>query len=244
MLPKLGSFTFHIDSYVCDFKGKATLPVIGDFILQAATMHASERGFGYETMVKEYTAWVLSRLSVEMYDYPAYDEDIVIETWIEDVSRFFTQRCFRFVNGGQQTIGYARTIWAAIDMATRRPVDILAWKGEISDYIETERDCPVKKPEKIPAVDGETIHEYTVKYSDIDINRHVNSVKYIEHLVNVFDLEMFKNNDIGTFEIVYLTEGMFGDKLSIYQQARSANEYLMDVKKDGLSVCRSRIVWK
>jgi acyl-ACP thioesterase len=244
MLPKSGSFTFHIDSYICDFKGKVTLPVIGDFILQAATIHAAERGFGYETMVKEDTAWVLSRLSIEMYEYPAYDEDIVIETWIEDVSRLFTQRCFRFINRNQQTIGYARTIWAAINMLTRRPIDILAWKREILGYVETERNCPVKKPEKMSAVDEGTVHEYTVKYSDIDINKHVNSVKHIEYLVNIFDLEMFKNNDIGIFEIVYLTEGMFGDKLSIHQQVRNTNEYLMDVKKEGVSVCRSRIVWK
>jgi|GEM_PF-5589784 len=30
MLPKVGSFKFHIESYVCDFTGKATLPVRGN----------------------------------------------------------------------------------------------------------------------------------------------------------------------------------------------------------------------
>jgi acyl-ACP thioesterase len=245
MLSKTGSFTFHIESYVCDFEGKATLPVIGNLILQAATIHAGERGFGYEAIVKDRVAWVLSRLSLEMYSYPGHDEGLTIETWIEDIGRFFTQRCFRFINGQRETTGYARTIWAAIDMTTRRPIDILAWRPDMSQYVDAERHCPVKKPEKIVPVAGQPVDRYVVRYSDIDINRHMNSVKYMEHAVNVFDLEMFVHYSIRRFEIVYLQEGTFGDKLDLYREAVSPNEYLIDTRKaTGESVCRCRIVWE
>ena len=245
MLPKVGSFKFHIESYVCDFKGKATLPVMGTFILQAATIHAQQRGFGYESIVKDNVAWVLSRLSIEISEYPGHDEDLTVETWVEDVTRLFTQRCFKFINKGGNTIGYARTIWAAIDMKTRRPIDIPAWRPDIADYVDDTKKCPVEKPLKIPAVENiEPSMGYSVRYSDIDINRHMNSIKYIEHTLNVFDLEIFKEFNIRKFEIVYLSEGNFGNKLKLYKEEISLNEYLIDTKKDGESICRVRIIWK
>ena len=244
MLPKIGSFTFHIESYVCDFRGKVTLPVIGNFILQAATVHAQERGFGYEAISKDHTAWVLSRLSIDMYEYPGYDQDIIVETWVEDIARFFTQRCFRFTNQGGKVIGYARSIWAAIDMQTRRPKDLQTWRPDLADYIDDSINCPIDKPAKIAAVEGEPVMGYTVRYSDIDINCHMNSIKYMEHSLNIFDLNIFKQKDICRFEMVYLAEGVFGEKLKLYKQEINPDEFLIDTKKGEESICRSRIIWK
>lgn len=244
MLLKVGSFRYRIESYVCDFNGKATLTVIGNFILEAATNHATERGFGYDDIVKDNAAWVLSRLVVEMYEYPGNDEEIIVETWIEDLTRFFTQRCFRFLNTDGKTIGYARSIWAAIDIKTRRPIDIPAWRPDLANYVDDTLECPVTKPEKIPGVDLEPISGYSVRYSDIDINRHMNSIKYIEHTIDVFDLNAFKSGIIRKFEMVYLAEGVFGDKLKLHKENLNETEVLVDTKKDGTSICRCRIFWE
>jgi hypothetical protein len=56
-------------------------------------------------------------------------------------------------------------------------------------------------------------------------------------------LNLFQEKLIRKFEIVFLAEGMFGDKLKLYMQNRSENEYLIDTKKGGESICRSRIIW-
>ncbi|GHV59735.1 acyl-ACP thioesterase [Bacteroidia bacterium] len=245
MLSKTGSFKFHIESYVCDFTEKATLPVIANFILDAASIHAQQRGFGYAEISKDNVAWVLSRLSIEMSEYPGHNQDLTVETWIENVNHFFTQRSFRFIDQNGKTIGYARTIWAAIDTTTRRPIDIQVWRPDMLEYVEEEKECPIDKMSKIPSVEGvEPSIGYSVRYSDIDINKHMNSVKYIEHVINVFDLAVFKEKFIHKFEIVYLMEGVFGDKLKLYTQPVSENEYVIDTKKSNESICRTRIIWK
>ena len=245
MHSKTGNYSFHIESYVCDFTGKATLPLIGNFILQAATIHASERGFGYDQISKDNAAWVLSRLSIEMYEYPNYDQDLIVETWVEDVTRFFTQRCFCFIDKSNKIIGYARTIWAAIDMQPRRPIDIPAWLPDLMKYIENEKICPIEKMEKMPNITGENpVMGYSIRYSDIDINQHMNSVKYIEHTINIFDLNTFKNKRIGKFEMIYLAEGKFGDKLKLYRSDLSENECFIDTKREQESICKSKISWK
>jgi len=245
MLSKTGSFKFHIESYVCDFTEKATLTVISRFLLDAASIHAQQRGFGYEQISKDNVTWVLSRLSIQMEEYPGQNQDLTVETWIENVSRFFTQRCFCFINQSGKVIGYARTIWAAIGVQTRRPIDIQAWRPDMQQYVDTEKQCPIEKMSKIPPVNGiNSSMGYTMRYSDIDINKHVSSTKYIEHVTNIFDLNIFREKFIHKFEIVFLVEGMFGDKLKLYVQNLSENEYIIDTKKGEESICRSRIIWK
>lgn len=243
MKPKIGTFKFHVESYVCDFKGKLTLPVIGSYLLKAATLHAQERGFGYEDIVKDHTAWVLSRLVVEVSDYPGNDEELTVETWIEDVARYFTQRCFRFVDGQGKVIGHARSIWAAIDMATRRPKDIMSWRPDLAEYILADENCPISKPGKLAGVTGEALLSYPVRYSDIDINGHMNSIKYIEHTIDTFEQEMFRKGSIGSFEIAYLAEGAFGDLLEVYREETAPGEFLVDTKKGEQSICRCKIHW-
>jgi len=245
MLSKTGSFKFHIESYVCDFTEKATITVMSRFLLDAASIHAQEREFGYEDISKDNVAWVLSRLSIQMEEYPRHNQDLTVETWIENVARYFTQRCFCFIDQSGKTIGYARTIWAAIDMQTRRPIEIPAWRPDMLQYVDEEKICPIAKMSKIPPVENVVPEPgYTVRYSDIDINKHMNSAKYIEHAVNTFDLNIFREKFIHKFEIVFLAEGMFGDKLKLYKQCLSEDECIIDTKKGDESVCRSRIIWK
>ena len=84
---------------------------------------------------------------------------------------------------------------------------------------------------------------YSVRYSDIDINRHMNSIKYLEHTLNIFDLDIFKQKDIRKLEMVYLAEGIFGEKLKLYKQENNPDEFLIDTKRGEESICRSRIIW-
>ena len=173
-MEKVGLFHFVAEPYLMDFRGRVTLPMIGNYLIHAASSHAGERGFGFNDMSEHHTAWVLSRLAIELADD----------------------------NG--KTFGFARCIWAAFDGETRRPtlLDIEA----LGKYID-ERPCPIEKPGKImPAENKAEGIPYSIKYSDLDINGHFNSVKYIEHLLDLFDIDQFKTREIGRLEIAYQSE--------------------------------------
>ena len=245
MLSKIGKTKFHIESYVCDFNEKATITVVARLMLDAASIHAQERDFGYEHLLRDNVTWVMSRLSIQLDEYPGHNEYFTVETWVEAVNRTFTQRCFRFTNQSGKIIGYANSIWAAIDLTTRRPIDIVSWRPDMMDFIVEEKICPIEKMSKIPQLDEiESCMGYTVRYSDIDINKHMNSAKYIEHAVNTFDLNIFREKFIHKLDILYLAEGVFGDKVKLYKQSLSEDEYIIDTKKGEESVCRIRIIWK
>jgi len=244
MASKVGKYEFMIDAYLSDFRGKATLPMIGGFMLQCATKHAEERGFGYSFMTSRQRVWVLSRMAIELFEYPTNDTIMVIKTWVANVNRLFTERFFAFENADGKKIGYAKSLWASIDMETRRPTNVL----ELEDLVSfvTEEDCLIEGLTKIPVLKDnyEKAGEFTVKYSDVDINKHLNSMKYIEHFVDVFDIDMFREKEIKRFEINYLSEGQYGSKIEIIQREEEDSQFILEMKNGESIVSATRITWK
>lgn len=244
MTSLIGNYPFTIDPYITDFRGKATLPLMSSFILQVATKHADERGFGYSDMTGRKRAWVLSRMAIEMFEYPDKDTELNVKTWVADVNKFFTERCVSFETLEGKQIGFARTVWAAIDMETRRPTNVLEMGG-LADYKVEQQELPIEGTKKIPLLkDIEPIGKFTVRYSDIDINGHLNSMKYIEHFVDMFDMEMFKTKDIRRFEINYTNEAHFGTRLHLYKKEEAEGTYILEMKNDEALISSARVMWK
>jgi len=244
MFELIGKYKFEIDAYLTDFRGKATLPMIGGFLLQAATKHADERGFGYSDMTSQKRIWVLSRLAIEIFEYPKNDTTLVIKTWIASVNRMFTERHFTLEDSDGKELGYGRSIWASIDLETRKPTNLMALHG-LSDYINLEKEVPIDALSKIPALrdNYELASDFVVKYSDVDINKHLNSMKYIEHFVDVFDIEMFQEKEIRRIEINYISEGKYGTKLDIIQQQENEGVYILEMRDGDANVCSAKITW-
>jgi medium-chain acyl-[acyl-carrier-protein] hydrolase len=64
----------------------------------------------------------------------------------------------------------------------------------------------LKNQLNLGAVDGEEYDGFKVKYSDIDINGHVNSIRYIQWISDCFSLDCYRKCQVKRFEINYMTE--------------------------------------
>lgn len=242
---KIGSYQFVAEPFHVDFNGKLTLGVLGNHLLNSAGFHSSERGFGIADLNEEQYTWVLSRLAIELDDMPNQYEKFTVDTWVENVYRLFTDRNFALINKDGETIGYARSVWAMISMSTRKPADLLNMHGgSITDYI-SNRPCPIEKPSRIKVSSSEVASLMTARYSDIDINGHVNSVRYIEHILDLFPIEYYKVMHIQRFEIAYITESHYGDQLRFYKEnGEREGEYNVEIRKNNDDiVCRSKIIF-
>lgn len=241
---KIGTYSFVAEPFHVDFSGRLTMGVLGNHLLNCAGFHATERGFGIATLNESNYTWVLSRLAIELEEMPLQYESFSVQTWIENVYRLFTDRNFAILNKDGKPIGYARSIWAMISMDTRKPADLLSLhNGSIVDYI-CQKECPIEKPGRIKVNQKELAGEVVTKYSDIDINGHVNSIRYIEHILDLFPLEIFREKRIRRFEMAYNAESYYGDTLAFYKEQVSENEYDIEVKKNGQEVVvRSKVIF-
>ena len=242
---KIGNYPFVAEPFHVDFTGRLTMGVLGNHLLNCAGFHASERGFGIAEINENHYTWVLSRLAIELEDMPRQYEDFSINTWIENVYRLFTDRNFELVNKDGKTIGYARSVWAMISMDTRKPADLISLHGNNLGQYVSDRECPIDKPGRIKVSVDAPVEEYQTRYSDIDINGHVNSIKYIEHILDLFPMDTFKEKQVKRFEMAYVAESYYGDVLSFYLEEKNENEYDIEVKKNNQEVVvRSKVIFK
>ena len=144
----------------------------------------------------------------------------VHKTWV--LSRFVMEL-------DEMPVAYDRI---TIDTDTRQPVDILAERdGIITQYIETDEPCPIEPFQrvKLSKNGAECRRIVETRYSDVDVNGHINSVKYIEHILNLWGLDFYKTNRLKRFDIAYVAESHYGDLLHLYVEEVAAGEELKEV---------------
>ena len=89
---------------------------------------------------------------------------------------------------------------------------------------------------------AEFVHAIDTYYNDVDINGHINSVKYIEHILDIWPIDWYREHRIQRFEIAYVAEAHAGDKLSFYREKEDDNTYnVRIVRTDGTECCRSKV---
>ena len=237
------SYSFQVRPHHVDFQNKATLVSLVGFILGAAERNANENGFGLLNLLENDYTWVLSRLVVEMDRMPNDSDELNIETWIQDVNSLFTTRAMRISDVDNKVIGYVSTSWAMLNMATRQSV-LLNTRPELNEFIVPD-STPLGAPTRLPNVKGTVENSFKVKYSDIDINRHANTMHYIQWIVDCFSLDYYANHALKRFEINFLKELVFGDSGDVYRESKSETDFLFQVSAhEKGNVCRARMVFE
>lgn len=219
-LSKIGRYENVAEPFHCDVNGELFMGHLGNHLLNAADFHSSDRDFGMRTLNPIHKTWVLSRLVVEMEEMPKIYEHFSVETWIESALRFFSNRNFHIIGKDGETLGYGRSVWAMIDTETRQPCNLMDINdGRIVEWIETEKVNPIAKPSRVKmSQEAELVGDFTVKYNDVDINGHLNSVKSIEHVLDIFPMETYREQRIKRFDIAYVAEAYAGDTVRMYRE--------------------------
>ena len=250
-MDKVGIYEFMAEPFHCDFSQRLFMGHLGNHMLNAADFHSTDRGFGMRYLMTIQRSWVLSRLAIEMEEMPKMYTKFNVETWVESAMRYFTSRNFRVVDNEGKVYGYGRSIWAMIDTDTRQPTDIFAIDNRaIDNWIEKDKECPIDKGGRVKMGDGaELVRTIDTYYNDVDINGHINSVKYIEHVLDLWDIDWYREHQIKRFEIAYVAEAHQGDRLSFYREQTGENEYCVRIcmtdaaAGEEIETCRSKIMF-
>lgn len=205
-----------------------SLPLLTSKIIDIATEHANHLGIGNPFMPNDHTGWVLSRLTIEMKEYPIVDSTYKLSTWVESWNRHFSERAFCIEDKDGNVLGYARSIWMVLDTVTHANAGLSGLN--MRPEMIADKECPIKRqgkhfalvpPQEIESASGkflnadEEIGDHTFLYSDLDAYRHVNTVRYITLLMNQFSLEDHDKYNIGRIEVSFLHEGQYGKKIEI-----------------------------
>ena len=219
---------FHIPCYNTDAAWRLKPAAFMDLAQEAAGLHAVELGFGYEDLIKNNTAWILSRVNIKFVDTPLWRDDVTLTTWHKGANRLFFLRDFIMTDKEGKERVKATTSWLVLNLETRRLVrdPMLMEEGTVctENVIETPAD-KVQMPKDVPA---ELVLEHAVAYSDVDMNNHTNNAMYMQWAMDAVDYETASTKAVKEITINFNRETKAGDVVAIY---RACVE-----KEDGLHV--------
>jgi acyl-ACP thioesterase len=235
---------FRVRSYETNVNGVASAQTICNYLQEVAGNHATKLGVGVDQLLKKNLTWVLSRLHVQFFRYPQWREIINIETWPSGKKGKFATRDFIVFDKNNEIIVKATSSWMLLDFSKMRTITM-------PDFIEgielpdRERAIVDDFP-KLPQPQNTDIkRQFDVRLSDLDINQHVNHVKYIDWALESIPLSVWKKRHLSQLEISFRSETRYGEGI-IVQTEQDENIFLHQVisEKDqrGLAVLRTH--WK
>jgi acyl-CoA thioester hydrolase len=97
------------------------------FVSELAGAHASRGGADNEGLRASGAIWIVRRHEIDYHRSALPGEEIVEETWVEEMSGARSLRCSRFTRASDGALLVsAKTTWAYVDAVTQRPKRIPA----------------------------------------------------------------------------------------------------------------------
>lgn len=229
-----------ICSYDVDPHQTARLPALCRFMQEAAYHHAGHLGLGHSYLAKRGLAWVLARLRIEVDRLPLWGDTIHIRTWPSGRDRLFFYRDFEITLEGERVL-LASNAWALIDIEKRERANSDIYLND--EFPEGERvlDSRPARLKGCSCVEGVTT---PVTYGDLDLNGHVNNVRYIEWILNSLPLGFHEMHTVQALECNFLAEAVYGQSVSVCSEATAPLEFSHSVRSNDVELFRARSVWE
>ncbi len=234
---KSGIYPFKIKSYEADYNGKMNLNACFLFLQESAWQNALDNGFGYEYLEKENAYWVLTRVIIQIENWPKWKDEIHVRTWPRTADGLFALRDYQIIFNNE-VFASVGSSWLVLDKDTKRP-------RRISDFIFSSSEFTNEKalnkslskvglPNEMKKLDSRKVY-----ISDIDVNGHVNNATYVKWISDA--LYQINANEIKEFEINFIRELMLDDEFSVYLGNQNGEYICQIVSQENKEICRSRI---
>ena len=219
-----------IRSYDTDQQGKASICSLFHFMLEAAWAHAQVMDWGYDQLHSNHMFWVLSRLYVVVEKYPSWQDTITLKTWSAGTDGVYAYREFIIEDADGRVLLRANTAWLILETETKK---IVLLRDHISTFPRYHKTGSCREPRRIRPGKSTKSHDFTpVRFSELDINAHFNSVKAMERVLDQFSIEFLDAHEPESVEVNYLKEGFAGDRLAVSVEQAEPNSCLATIIRE------------
>jgi acyl-ACP thioesterase len=207
-------------------------------MLNVAGTDAHRKGFGVEALQGHSFTWVLSRLAVDINTQPRQYSNIEIDTWVNEFNRLSSTRNFK-MRIGEDVIAAGVSQWCMLNMETRQAVDMTQLK-DIYERAMVAEPSPIAAPARLRDIEPQASVSRPVVYSDIDFNRHVNTLRYIDLIFDSLPIELIEKNNGMRLDINFLSEARYGETLTI-GAVNEGSKWNFDITSEDRVLCRAQI---
>lgn len=212
-----------------------------NYFQEASTNQGNQLGVGGDYLKANNLAWFLVKYVIQFNDYPRYQDEVTVTTRATGMDKFCATRRFTIedASGAERVI--ADTQWLLINRDTEK-MERIDEHPEMDAYQCFEKGQPIfKKIVKINQIDLEK--SFSVRFLDIDFNKHVNHVKYLAWAIEVLPLEVVKTKQLSEAKMVYKAQCFYGDQIRALGQQLEENHYRIEiVNQDNTVLCQLELM--
>ncbi|XP_075490006.1 palmitoyl-acyl carrier protein thioesterase, chloroplastic-like [Primulina tabacum] len=203
---------FSIRSYEIGADRTASIETLMNHLQETALNHVKSEGllddgFGSTPgMSKNNLIWVVAKMQLLVDRYPVWGDVVQVTTWVAASGKNGMRRDWlvRDTNTGD-VLSRASSLWVMMNKETRKlskiPEEV---REEISSYFLEYPPVVDEDSRKFPKLNESTADSFrtglTPRWNDLDVNQHVNNVKYIGWI-----LESTPSTVLETLELARVT---------------------------------------
>ena len=206
---------YRIDSRDLDLFGHCRPSALLGHLQEAATQAAVAIGVSRDEVVARYHAfWMLARIRYVLKRPLGWDEPLTVKTWHRGGRAAMMYREFDLSVDGE-LVGQALSAWVLADLDTHklfRLADVSEFEGTTGGSL-----CRKDTLHKLRVPEGLTLAEKRrMRYSDTDINGHVNNVRYADFACDALELERLgEGKFVSSLQVCYLAECLAGENVEL-----------------------------
>ncbi|XP_068638663.1 palmitoyl-acyl carrier protein thioesterase, chloroplastic-like [Aristolochia californica] len=209
--------TVVIRSYEVGPDKTATLETILNLLQETALNHVWMSGllgdgFGAtHGMMRNNLIWVVTRMQVQVDSYPIWGEIVEIDTWVGASGKNGMRRDWLIRSHlSGQVFARGTSTWVMMNQHTRRlskmPEEV---RNEISPWFIDRQAIPEDSSDKIEKLDDKAKYvncNLKPKRSDLDMNHHVNNVKYLKWMLETIPDSFLESHQLFSIILEYRRE--------------------------------------
>ena len=222
-----------VDSRDVDLFNQCRPSAVLGLLQEAATQAALDLGVSGPQILEKYNClWMITRNWVEL-DAPLRWNDLVtIHTWHRGASGVSSYRDFDLYRDGKP-IGQGTSVWVMVDADSRklfRMKQLTEFDG--TDGGERCKSIKLRRVALPEAFDRRVRRD--MRYSDTDINGHINNIHYADFACDSLHLEALgQGKFVRSLQIGYVSECQAGESIYVDTAVRGDELFARGEGEDG-----------
>ncbi|WP_201757247.1 acyl-ACP thioesterase domain-containing protein [Colidextribacter sp. OB.20] len=229
----LFEYEIRLNGLDVDGRNQCKASALLNHLQNAATLAAEDGGFSRETLIQQYGAfWMLARSWYCLSRPLRYEDRLTIRTWHRGGKGAIMYRDYDILANGQ-LVGESVSAWVLADVNSRRLMRLSAIPeltgtggGELC---KTMTLAKLRQPGDLHEAERRPM-----RYSDSDLNGHVNNTRYADFACDAVGMESLpEDRYLAEMQIGYLAECRPGEVLTIQTSGLGDSRFVRGVDDMG-----------
>ena len=222
-----------VDSRDVDLFNQCRPSAVLGLLQEAATQAALSLGVSGPQILEKYNClWMVTRIWYELDAPLRWNDQVTVKTWHRGVSGVSSYRDFDLYRGGRP-VGQGTSVWVMVDADQRklfRMKQLVEFEG--TDGGGLNKSVKLRRVAMPEQFDRRTQRD--MRYSDTDINGHINNTHYADFACDSLHLEALGRGKFArSLQIGYVNECQAGETIFVDTAARGNELFARGEGEDG-----------